>query len=452
MRLRPRSIRARDTVIATVIAACAVSGVAAGMDLIVRHQISRGIWAETDRNATRVAAALRAGPSGGITLSAAGGPPLVQVVTVAGRVLRSSPDVSGLPQMSSVRPSVENPIRRLSACPSQVGRCVLLTAVRTGPAPDAPTVYAGHETPVLLRDRNLELLLAAVIVPMIALAGRLTWLMVGRTFRPIEEIRSQLAEISDSDLSRRLSEPKGQSEIAYLVRTANETLERLERAVEQQRRFASDASHELRTPIAGLRANLEDAAAHPEDTDLVTTVKSALRDTDRLESIVTDLLLLARLGTARAIQEVLDLGELVRQEIELRPPRVHIETHLPDGVIVQAVSVQMRRLLANLLDNAERYAQEVITVGLRRDGDQAVLTITDDGLGIAPEDRERVFERFTRLDSARGRDTGGTGLGLPIARDIAVAHGGGLRVEDSPRGARLALRLPLFGSGAQRRL
>lgn len=446
MRLRPRSIRARDTVIATVISACAVTGVAAGMDLIVRQQVSREIWAETDRDATRVVAALRADPAGRTVLVQAGGFTLIQVVNGDGRVLRSTPDVFGLPPMSTTVPSADDPIRRSAACPSPVGRCVLLTAIRAGPGPGSSTVYAGHETPVLLRERHLELLLAAMIIPMVGLASWVTWHMVGRTFRPIEQIRLQLAEISDSDLSRRLSEPKGQSEIALLVRTANETLDRLERAVEQQRRFASDASHELRTPIAGLRANLEDAAAHPEDTDLVTTVKSALRDTDRLESIVTDLLLLARLGTSRALQEVVDLGELARQEIELRRQRVHIETHLPPGVVVQAVSVQMRRLLANLLDNAERYAQETVTVGLRRDDDTAVLTVTDDGIGIAPEDRERVFERFTRLDSSRGRETGGTGLGLSIARDIAVAHGGGLRIEDSPRGARFALRLPLLGT------
>lgn len=446
MRLRPRSIRSRDTIIATAISACALSGVATGMDLMVRQMVSKGIWTETDRHATRVASAVRSDPSGRTALSEVSGLQLIQVVDQEGLVLRSTADVDGLPPMTGARPTRHDPIRQLSICPSPIGRCVLVTAVRAGPAPSAPIVLAGHDMPPLVRGHNLELLLLAIILPMVGLASWVTWQMVGRTFRPIEQIRRQLAAITDNDLSRRLSEPRGQSEIALLVRTTNETLDRLERAVEQQRRFSSDASHELRTPITALRANLEDAVTHPEDTDLVTTVKSALRDTDRLESIVSDLLLLARLGTARTVREVIDLGELVQQEIDLRPPRTHIETHLPRGVLVHAVSVQMRRLLANLLDNAERYAEEMVTVGLRRDGDRAVLTVTDDGVGIAPEDRERVFERFTRLDTSRGRDTGGTGLGLPIARDIAVAHGGGLRVEDSPRGARFVLRLPQFGT------
>jgi len=277
-----------------------------------------------------------------------------------------------------------------------------------------------------------------------ALVAWITWHVVGRTLGPVEAIRAQLAEISDSDLSRRVPEPPGEDEIAQLARTANATLDRLERAVGRQRQFASDASHELRTPITGLRANLEDASMHPDDNDLRAVVASALRDTDRLESIVTDLLLLARIGTGgTAAQETIDLAELAEAEIARRTFALKICTELSHGVTVRGVRMQFVRLLGNLLDNAERYADEVVSVEVARVDAGALLTVTDDGPGIAPADRERVFERFTRLDSARSRGTGGTGLGLAIAREIAQAHGGTLRLEDRLRGARFALRLPL---------
>ncbi|MBX6768778.1 MAG: HAMP domain-containing protein, partial [Actinomadura rubrobrunea] len=284
----------------------------------------------------------------------------------------------------------------------------------------------------------------AAVLALSAAVAWITWRVVGRTLRPVAQIRTQLAEISATDLSRRVPESDAEDEIAELARTANETLERLERAVARQRQFASDASHELRTPIAGLRAKLEDAAMHPDDTDLRAAIRSALRDVDRLQSIVADLLLLARIGTVGAVQESIDLAELTSAGLARRPQsRLEISSDLREDVRVRGVRVQLERLLGNLLDNAERYAASRVHVEVVREGGRAVLRVTDDGSGIPDVDRERIFERFTRLDSARSRDAGGAGLGLAIAREIAQAHGGSLRVEDWPRGARFALSLPL---------
>lgn len=211
-----------------------------------------------------------------------------------------------------------------------------------------------------------------------------------------------------------------------------------------RRRFASDASHELRTPIAGLRVKLEEMLLYPDETDVSVVLEQALRDTERLEAIVTDLLLLTRLGAdEHAAEEPVDLTALLTEEIASRIIGRQVHGELEPAVIVHGVLPQLTRLIGNLLDNAQQHAEEEVDVHLRCDVDQAVLTITDDGAGIPSADRERVFLDFTRLDSARSRTTGGTGLGLAIARDIARAHNGTLDIRESRRGACFVLTLPL---------
>ncbi|ACZ00273.1 MULTISPECIES: HAMP domain-containing sensor histidine kinase [Thermomonospora] len=444
MRLLPRSIRARDTLLAAVISVLVFGVLAVAADLIIRDVTTSRMLDEIQVAGRRVSGAVR---DGTLTQPIPPGPPgvVLQVVDRDGRVRFTTRGGVGRPPVSDLRPTTAKRIHDYIECGMPgYDRCMLVEAIRATTAPDSVVVYAAKPMPALLVTGLLEALLGAAVLALSTLATWTTWHVVGRTLRPVEAIRAQLSEISASDLSRRVPQPPGEDEIAQLARTANETLDRLERAVERQRQFASDASHELRTPIAALRANLEDAVMHPEDTDLQEVVRAALRDTDRLESIITDLLLLARIGTeCRTVQERIDFPELVRTELALRTPPVTVRTVLPDRLPpVCGVRVQLARLLHNLLDNAERYADSQIEVAVAREDGRLVCTVTDDGIGIPEADRERVFERFTRLDTARSRSAGGTGLGLAIARDIAHAHGGTLCVEDSPRGARFALRLP----------
>jgi signal transduction histidine kinase len=230
--------------------------------------------------------------------------------------------------------------------------------------------------------------------------------------------------------------------VARLARTTNETLTALEASVERQRSFVADASHELRSPIASLRTQLEVGSAHPRLLD----VPGAVKDTVRLQQLAADLLLLARLDAGeRPGRTRVELGELVREEVLLRPgDRVPVTVDTEPGAEVAGSRGQLARVLGNLLDNAQRHARTEVTASVLRRGRQVVLAVADDGAGVPEAERERVFERFVRLDDARSRDDGGAGLGLAIARDVARRHGGTLDVGTAPSGgARFELRLPL---------
>jgi signal transduction histidine kinase len=275
---------------------------------------------------------------------------------------------------------------------------------------------------------------------LLAVVAGVTWLSTRRALRPVEGIRREMAAITASeDLARRVPVPDTHDEVARLARTTNETLAALETSVERQRRFVADASHELRSPIASLRTQLEVGAAHPELLDLA----GAVEDTVRLQRLAADLLLLARLdaGERPAAGARIDLAGLVREEAA---GRAGVRVEASEAVEVAGSRGQLERVLTNLLDNARRHARSAVTVTVRRDGKWAVAGVADDGDGVPAGDRERIFERFVRLDDARSRDDGGAGLGLAIARDVAVRHGGTLTARDAPAGGALfELRLPL---------
>ncbi|WP_103542714.1 ATP-binding protein [Streptomyces sp. SM1] len=303
------------------------------------------------------------------------------------------------------------------------------------------TVTAG--APLAAEHSAVNTTLTGMLIGLPLLLGvvaGVTWLVTGRALRPVEGIRREMAAITASeDLTRRVPEPATHDEIARLAGTTNETLAALEASVDRQRRFVADASHELRSPIASLRTQLEVAAAHPGLLDL----DGAVEDTVRLQHLAADLLLLARLDAGeRPAGARVDLAAMAREEAAGRT-----------GVTVDAEPAevtgsrgQLGRVLANLLDNAGRHARERVTVSVRREGSWAVLAVADDGDGVAEADRERIFERFVRLDAARSRDDGGAGLGLAIARDVAVRHGGTLTAGAAPAGGALfELRLPLTG-------
>ncbi|GAA0383229.1 hypothetical protein GCM10009530_37570 [Microbispora corallina] len=265
-----------------------------------------------------------------------------------------------------------------------------------------------------------------------------------RSREGVRGARTRLEQV-DVDVYARAGELQMLNE--QLIRTHNrqrETTSALREAIEQQRRLVFDASHDLRNPITGLLTELEVALAQP-DIDLQGILRKLLRDAERLNEIVADLLEVARLdaGTPGGA-EVLDLGYLVAEELERHSPAAAaLRTRLQQHVMVRASRIKLARLLDNLVANAERHTRSTIEIVVSVEPPEAVLEVIDDGPGIPPADRERVFERLCRLEEARLRDPGGSGLGLPIAREIAQTYGGRLYAADSPRGARLVLRLPL---------
>ncbi|MGW5004758.1 ATP-binding protein [Streptomyces parvulus] len=304
------------------------------------------------------------------------------------------------------------------------------------------TVYAGAPLSAEHGAVNTALTVMLIGFPvLLAVVGWVTWLVTRRALRPVEGIRREMAAITASeDLARRVPVPGTHDEVARLASTTNETLAALEASVERQRRFVADASHELRSPIASLRTQLEVAAAHPELLDL----DGAVEDTVRLQRLAADLLLLARLDAGeRPADARVDLAALAREEAAGRAGVSVQEGGETGAVTVAGSRGQLGRVLANLLDNAQRHARSAVVVSVRRDGGLAVVGVADDGDGVPEADRERIFERFVRLDDARSRDDGGAGLGLAIARDVAVRHGGTLTVHGGPAGGALfELRLP----------
>ncbi len=264
---------------------------------------------------------------------------------------------------------------------------------------------------------------------LLALVAGMAYVAARRALQPVAQITTQVDQIRSADSSERVPVPANGDEIAYLAVTMNKMLDRLERSSLSQRQFVSDLSHELRTPAAVIRAEVEAALADPAN-DWDTTGRSVLVEQSRLSALVDDLILLARLDEDRVSGEgaggprlELDLDDLVRQEAA-RGWDHPVSTRNVQPVRIEGDPRQLGRLVQNLLANADRHATSTIEVSLcRRDG-VVVLRVDDDGQGVPEEERDRVFDRFTRLDEGRVRDVGGSGLGLAIVKEVAQAHGG----------------------------
>ncbi|MET9248934.1 HAMP domain-containing sensor histidine kinase [Nonomuraea sp. NPDC003709] len=381
----------------------------------------------------------------------------LQIVDGTGKVVAATPQLQGKPVMAGITPDHRN-ISSGVVCGGvfRSGECNVVVAQSAFRPGDDWVVYSSSPTVPLYVDPWLA---ATVIGATLAMAVAITTIghrIVTESLRPVNAIRMELDKITETRPDRRVPLPRSRDEIHELADSVNRTLARLEAAMKLQRHFTSDASHELRTPIAAIRAEVEDALHAPEETNVPTLGNTVLKSVDRLEAIVGDLLTIARLEAGKEVdREPIDLAEFVTSECERRPKQdKRFEFSLERGVVVTGDRAQLSRLLTNLIDNAERHAATTIAFHVRRSfcpkrdtqrfpNGIAMLEVIDNGPGIDPEKRELVFQRFTRLDTARDRYAGGTGLGLPIARQIAEAHAGTLRIEDSSHGTRFILRLPL---------
>jgi signal transduction histidine kinase len=294
----------------------------------------------------------------------------------------------------------------------------------------------------------------ALVITFPLLLGALAlvaWRVIGWTLRPVEQLRAGAEQISKTRRiggpirGERLPVPQAADEIQALAVTLNEMLDRLADARERQRSFVADAAHELRSPLASIQTELEVAQRLGEGGTLPADL---LVDIKRLSGLVEDLLLLARADAdarAPARPATIDARDLVAEVPEAySDARVQVNV-APEPVMIMVDAEELGRAVGNLIENALRHARTSIEVAAFVDQDQAVISVSDDGPGIPPEDRERVFERFTRLDDARGRNSGGAGLGLAIVRELVIRAGGtvAFTAAQAPWNTRVELRLPM---------
>jgi len=312
---------------------------------------------------------------------------------------------------------------------------------------------------------------------LIAALALLIWYFVGRALRPVDTLCAEVEEITHSTLHRRVAAGGANDELDRLARTMNLMLDRLEGADEQQRQFVSDASHELKTPLATIRTSVEVALRDPEHADWELIGRRVLAADAQMEDLVSDLLELARLdeGVRRdgEATEAIDLDELVLARLA-EVPRSQPGGVAVDGSAVVAGRVRgdrrgLDRLVRNLVANATAHASSRVAVALDEADGWVCLVVDDDGPGVPVADRQRVFDRFARLESSRAKappraaraaaeagpafgppvgGTAGTGLGLAIVEAVAEAHGGTVEVGDAPLGgARFTVRLPAAPTG-----
>jgi signal transduction histidine kinase len=442
----PSTVRWRVTAAAT--AAIVVVLVAVGWGLVVNHR--RELTSSLDERMSEIA-------DGIVDDLRAGRPPdiivigeddwLAQIVDEDGVVVSASSAIAGDAALGGAVDGQR--IRGTGPLPGgdDDDMRVLSRTVDTAGGPTTIHIAAPRDDISDSVDTLRQSLLVAVPLAAGVLA-LLTWVIVGRTLRPVEQMRTEVAAIEGADLHRRVAVPSADDEIGRLARTMNDMLARVEQAQARQRRFVADASHELRGPLTRMRTELEVDLQHPTTADPAMTQRSVLEEVIGLQQLVDDLLLLARsdtqpnsvAGATRfAIGDV--VAGAVRRTRRLDGPTVDVTIASP--ALVRGRAGELDRAIGNLLDNAVRYAAATVRVRVDSGDGSVSVVVEDDGPGISAVDAERVFERFARLDAARSADDGGAGLGLSIARDIVERHGGTLVVDTGyERGARLVITLP----------
>jgi signal transduction histidine kinase len=447
-------VRARATLVAAAVvgAVLAVGGVAAQQALHASLESGQRTAAQTRAGA--LADQIARGGDLLTLVDLDDGDELVQVVDAAGRVRAASASARGLPALDGSGARV-----RVQDADDDDPEPYALATARVDD--DAPQLANG----VVVVGRALDDVedvsvavtagLAVGLPVLLGVVAGVTWWLVGRALRPVDRMREQADRISHTSLAERLPEPGGDDEVARLARTLNAMLARLDDAARAQRRFVSDASHELRSPLAVVRQNAELVLGYPDRVDPAELAHGTLAEAERMQHLVDGLLLLARSDEGRLRRGPggpVDLDDvLLAEAARLRSGTdLRVDTSGVAAVAVTGERPLLDRAVRNLVDNAARHASGRVALAVHAspDGRTAVLDVDDDGAGVPPADRDRVLERFVRLDDARARDAGGSGLGLAIVREVVAAHEGSVQVLDAPGGgARFRLLLPVADAG-----
>ncbi|HZZ96765.1 MAG TPA: HAMP domain-containing sensor histidine kinase [Jatrophihabitantaceae bacterium] len=450
-----QSLRARITLLATALFALAVATGAVLLIVLQRYALVRVLDATAQKTANDIAEQIRKQPDvpNNTVYPTTGGVTAVQVVDASDHVVDASPGAD------RVTPA----LRPAELARARAGARLNIIDPFTGDRSRALARPADNLTVVVLTDLSRVddsvrvLTRAALIGAPIAvlLLGLSTYFVVALTLRSVAALRHGAADVTAAGLDgQRLPVPIAQDEIQRLAITLNAMLDRIERATSRQRTFVGDAAHELRSPLASLQVQLEVAQRMGPDGDWPGLIDDVLIDVGRLDRLVKDLLALARQDETGgpAAHEPVELTELV-DSIVAGYNRARVAVTLDpdsDEVTVFGDRDGLHRVVVNLVDNAVRYAQTGVEVRVGRDeaGGTAVarLTVTDDGPGLPESERDRVFDRFYRAETSRSRDLGGTGLGLPIVRDLVRAHNGAVELvgrPDDASGLQAVVTLPL---------
>lgn len=431
-----RSLTLRLTIVATVVLALGLMTGAAGVATLFYHGRINALDATVRAEASTISALVRSGQLPDPLPVPADKPVFAQVVGADGMVRAATPSASRVvPILAYSALSDRATGQPFTTSHTALGSAplrVIATGTRLGGEPVIVVTAVSFTDVQAVLDSLLRILVIAV--PIILLAAAIaTWLAVSSALRPVDELRAAADEVAQipARTAPRLPVPESGDELARLADTLNQMLERLYRASEQQRTFVADAAHELRSPIASIRTQLDVALTTETDREEWRRVGSdVIGDIDRVGRLADDLLLLARLDAgATTRRELVDVSALLGLDVE--PQWVTAD---PRG---------LRRALDNIISNARRHASDRVEIALTRSGSLIVVTVDDDGPGIEAADRERVFDRWLRLDEGRARDEGGAGLGLAITRSVVTAHGGDVTLGDSPLGGvRAVVRLP----------
>ena len=292
--------------------------------------------------------------------------------------------------------------------------------------------------------------LLALAVPLaVAVVGLVVWAVAAQALSPVDRIRRQVDAIDADALDHRVAVRGTGDEVDLLAATMNRMLSRIEESYAAQQRFAGDASHELRSPLATMRQYAELAEAHPGATSTAEIADVVREQGARMQETLEGLLLLARLDE-RAVRasDAIDLDDLARAQVaRLAGEGLVVDARSVEPVRLRGDARLLRRAVENLVDNARRHARDRIAVGVRAVDGTALVWVDDDGPGIPESERSRVFDRFVRLDEGRSRDAGGSGLGLAIVLEIVRVHGGSVRIDTAPLGgARVVIELPIRDS------
>ncbi|MFD9499875.1 ATP-binding protein [Streptomyces sp. NPDC060035] len=444
-------MRFRSTVAAVLVVAVGLVAGAVALVALLRAELTDDVRQVAGARAERVASVIEAGRGVPSLTVADRDEQFIQVLDAEGRVVAASANVEDLPALAAPDGDSESRIT------TPLDEDEFLVVAVTADGPDGPesgkTVLVGRALIAVAESTQIVTRLLLVGLPLLlVLAAGATWMAVGRVLAPVTAIRTEVEAISSAELHRRVPLPSGRDEIARLAATMNRMLDRLERSQSAQRRFISDASHELRSPVASIRQHAEVALAHPGSTTQERLAGTVLAEDVRIQHLVDDLLLLARADedALRPQLHQVDLDDLVLDEarrLRSAGAGLRIGTTGVSAARLDADAQGLRRVLRNLGDNAARHARSQVAFNLAQEEDgRIVLGVEDDGTGVPPADRERVFERFVRLDDARaraGEGAAGSGLGLAIVKELVAAHGGTTTVsESSLGGARFEVSFP----------